>query len=177
MSQLTDRLERDLQEIAAGAQPSPSAWESISARLGDDEAPDVELVLAPSTVRSKRRTWITAVAAAAAVFLVVAASIAVLTSIGDDHSSPTADPAAATAGAAAALSFSRLNARRRAFCISTAVPYLSSWRMDTAFKITSDIAFDTSGLSSFRGRIGSGFPPSSASARVRASGGIVFDSI
>ena len=35
MSRLTDRLERDLREIAAGAHPSPSAWESIVARLGD----------------------------------------------------------------------------------------------------------------------------------------------
>ena len=32
MSRLTDRLERDLREIATGAQPSPSAWESILAR-------------------------------------------------------------------------------------------------------------------------------------------------
>ena len=35
MSKLTDRLERDLREIAAGAHPSPSARESIVARLDD----------------------------------------------------------------------------------------------------------------------------------------------
>ena len=55
MNQLTDRLERDLGEIAAGAHPSPSAWESIVPRLGDDEASRFAFVLAPSPDRSKRR--------------------------------------------------------------------------------------------------------------------------
>ena len=55
MSRLTDRLERDLREIAAGAHPSPSAWESIAARLGDDAEPEVARVLAPSPDRSRSR--------------------------------------------------------------------------------------------------------------------------
>ena len=63
MSQLTDRLERDLREIAAGAHPSPSAWESIAARLGDDGESEVALMLAPAPGTSKRPVWL-AVAAA-----------------------------------------------------------------------------------------------------------------
>ena len=82
MSQLTDRLERDLREIAAGAHPSPSAWESIVARLGDDGESEVALVLAPAPDRSKRRVWL---AVAAAALVVIVGSIAVLTRAGDDH--------------------------------------------------------------------------------------------
>jgi hypothetical protein len=88
MSQLTDRLERDLREIAAGAHPSPSAWESIVARLDDDAEPEVAVMLAPGPDRSKRPLWI---AVAAAVLVVVLGSIAVLTRDGDDHSISTAD--------------------------------------------------------------------------------------
>lgn len=89
MSRLTDRLERDLREIAAGAHPSPSAWVATVARLGDDEEPEVALVLAPAPDRSRRRAWITAAAAA---FVVIAGSIAVLARAGDDNSTSTADP-------------------------------------------------------------------------------------
>jgi hypothetical protein len=94
MSQLTDRLERDLREIAAGAHPSPSAWESIVARLGDDAESEVALVLAPAPDRSKHPVWI---AVAAASLVVITGSIAVLvTRAGDDHSISTADPDATT---------------------------------------------------------------------------------
>jgi hypothetical protein len=96
MSRLTDRLERDLGEIAARAHPSPSAWESIVARLGEDEAPEVALLPAPSPGRSRRRTWITAAAAAAAVFVVIAGAIAVLTRVGDDHSTAPTDQSPTT---------------------------------------------------------------------------------
>lgn len=89
MSRLTGRLERDLREIAAGAHPSPSAWESIATRLGDDAEAEVALLLAQSPHRSKRRAWITAAAAA---FVVITGSIAVLTRVGDDHSISPADP-------------------------------------------------------------------------------------
>jgi hypothetical protein len=83
VSRLTDRLERDLREVAAGAHPSPSAWESIAARLGDDEGSEPGLVLAPAPGRSKRPVW---PAIAAAALVVIIGSIAVLTRVGDDHS-------------------------------------------------------------------------------------------
>ena len=86
MSQLTDRLERDLHEIAAGAHPSSSAWAAIEARLGEDEAPEVDLVVLRPSARSKRRVWITAAAAA---FVVIAGAIAVLTRAGDSPSTTT----------------------------------------------------------------------------------------
>ena len=92
MSRLTDRLERDLREIAAGADPSPSAWASIVARLGEDEATEIAL-LAPSRDRSSRRAWITAAAAA---FVVIAGAIAVLTRAGDDHPTTPADQSPTT---------------------------------------------------------------------------------
>lgn len=87
MSQLTNRLERDLREVAAGAQPSPSAWESILARLDDDTGSDFALVLARAPQRPKRPAWL---AVAAAAVVVVIGSIAVLTRAGDDQSISTA---------------------------------------------------------------------------------------
>ena len=93
MSKLTDRLERDLREIAAGAHPSPSARESIVARLDDAGESGFELVLAPSPSRSKRRAWITAAAAA---FVVIAGAIAVLSRAGDDHSTAPVDQSPTT---------------------------------------------------------------------------------
>ncbi len=94
MSQLTDRLERDLREIAAGAHPSPSAWESISSRLGDDAEAEGKIVLAPNPNTSRRPIWI---AAAAAVVLIAAGSVAVLDARrGGDDSLSSADISAAT---------------------------------------------------------------------------------
>lgn len=88
MSRLTDRLEHDLREIAAGARPSASAWESITARL--DENAGLEVPLRPSVGidRSKRPFWL--LAAAAALF-VITASVAVFASVSDDPSVSTAD--------------------------------------------------------------------------------------
>src|SRR4029453_6703747 len=96
MSRLTDRLERGLGEIAARAHPSPSAWESIVARLGEDEAPEVALLPAPSPGGARGRPWIPAAAAAAAVFVVIAGAIAVLTRVGDDHSTAPTDQSPTT---------------------------------------------------------------------------------
>jgi hypothetical protein len=94
MSRLTNRLERDLREIAGGADPSPSAWESIVARLGEDgEAEDHALVLAPASNRPKYRAWITAAAAA---FVVIAGAIAVLSRAGDDPSTAPVDQSPTT---------------------------------------------------------------------------------
>ena len=87
MSQLTDRLERDLREIAADADPSPSAWASIASRLGEDVEPEL-LALPPIANRSSRRAWITAAAAA---FVVLAGAIAVLTRAADDDPPATVD--------------------------------------------------------------------------------------
>ena len=87
MSRLTDRLERDLREVAAGAQPSPSAWESIAARLDDSPEPEVAVVLAPTPTRSTRPVWL----AAAAALVVIAGSVAALSMAGDDESISAAD--------------------------------------------------------------------------------------
>ncbi len=89
MNQLRDRLERDLREIAAGAHPSPSAWESILARLDDDAEPEVILVLAPAPNRSKRPVWL---AVAAAALVVIIGSIAVVPRAVDDQTTSPADP-------------------------------------------------------------------------------------
>lgn len=88
MSQLTDRLERDLREVAAGAHPSPSAWASIEARLGDEAGPEVALVLAPTRNRSKRPVWL---AVAAVVLAVIVGSIAALTGGGDERDQTVVD--------------------------------------------------------------------------------------
>ena len=82
MSKLTDRLERDLREVAAGAQPSPSAWESIEARLGGDG--DLEPATLVTLERSgqKRPVW---AAVAAAALVAIVGSIAVVTRAGDDQ--------------------------------------------------------------------------------------------
>lgn len=83
MSRLTDRLERDLREVAAGAQPSPSAWESIVARLDDDAEPAVALSLAPVSTLPRRPVWLVLAAAA---LVVIIGSVAVLSMPGDDRS-------------------------------------------------------------------------------------------
>jgi len=88
MNKLTARLERDLREVAAGAQPSPSAWASIEARLDDGAEPEPALVLPLARETQKRPVW-SAVAAAA--LLAITGSIAVLTRAGDDHSSFAAE--------------------------------------------------------------------------------------
>jgi hypothetical protein len=88
MSQLTDRLERDLGEVATGADPSPSAWESISARLGEEAVSEVVLLPEPSPGRSQRRAWIAAVAAT---IVLVAGAIVVLASAGGDDSTGPVD--------------------------------------------------------------------------------------
>ncbi len=96
MSQLTDRLERDLREIAAAAHPSASAWESIAARLGSERASEVTLLLAPEPVRSKRPLRI-AVAAAAAL-VVITGSVVVLSNRDPDTTDnpPDSPPPTAT---------------------------------------------------------------------------------
>jgi len=87
MSRLTDRLERDLRELAAGVDPSPSAWESIVARLGEAET-EVDHVVLGRSARSSRRAWITAAAAA---FVLIVGAIAALTRAGDDPSTSPAE--------------------------------------------------------------------------------------
>jgi hypothetical protein len=88
MSRLADRLERDLREVAAAARPSLAAWESILARLGDEEESVDAVVLAAGVGPSKRPHWPAAVAAALAL---IVGSIAVLTTAGDDRSHFAAD--------------------------------------------------------------------------------------
>ncbi len=93
MTRLTNRLEADLREIADRADPSPSAWESILARLDDEAASEVELVPVRSPGRPRRPLWL---AAAAAALVLITGSIAVLIRVGDDESISTADGDPAT---------------------------------------------------------------------------------
>ena len=83
MSRLAARLERELSQVAAGARPSPSAWESIVARLDTDPASDLPLLPAPTPGPSKRAVWLASVAAA---LVVIGAAIAGLAPTGDDQS-------------------------------------------------------------------------------------------
>lgn len=89
MSRLTDRLERNLHEVAAAADPSPSAWKAIAARLDHDGDSGPPLAPASAFDGSKRSVW---PVAAAAALLVVAGSAIVLTRVGDDQSISTAGP-------------------------------------------------------------------------------------
>ena len=95
MNELTDRLERDLREIAAAAHPSPSAWASIASRLGDDGASELELVLesAPTPARSRRIVWLTA---AAATIVVIIGLVAVFATRAGDDVVPATAPDTAT---------------------------------------------------------------------------------
>jgi hypothetical protein len=88
MSRLAARLERDLSEVAAGAHPSPSAWESIVRRLDTDAGSELALLPARTPGPSKRAVWLAAVAAA---LVVIAGSIAVLATTDDDQTIDTAD--------------------------------------------------------------------------------------
>ena len=135
MSQLTDRLERDLRELAAGAHPSPSAWESIVARLGDDGESEVALVLAPDPDRSKRPLW--NAVAAAALIVAIAGSIAVLTGPGDDQIS-TADPDATTPSVAPPSTATDV-------VPTTTAPFVGNW-----------VSTDTDGSSQTMEIVGSG---------------------
>jgi hypothetical protein len=89
MSELTDRLDRDLREIAARAHPSASAWDSIVARLTDDPAPEVAPLSPTVRRRSTRRAWLAGAVAAA--LLLVGGAVAVLAGGGDDDTISTVD--------------------------------------------------------------------------------------
>jgi hypothetical protein len=86
MTRLTNRLERDLQEIAAGADPSPSAWESIVARL-DDDAAEVAVLPRVDAKVTRRRRW----PAVAAAVVAIAGATAWFVGLGDDQPVSTVD--------------------------------------------------------------------------------------
>ena len=90
MSGLTDRLERDLREIAAGADPSPSAWNSVMAQLGDVGESEVALVIAPAPERWKRSVRIAV--AAAALVVITASAAAFFTADRDATTDPSDTP-------------------------------------------------------------------------------------
>src|SRR4029079_1740381 len=107
MSELTDRLERDLREIAAGAAPSPSAWDSIAARLGNDVESEVELFFPPVRARSKRIGWI--MAAAAAIVVIIGLVAAFSTTASDGDVVPLKDPDGTTSPSIAPASTAALS--------------------------------------------------------------------
>jgi hypothetical protein len=96
MSQLSDRLARDLREIAAGADPSPAAWDSIVSRLANDEHTSEVLVLAPTPTKPRRPVRL---AVAAASVVVIAGSVAMLAArdADVDDTSPIANTSPPTA--------------------------------------------------------------------------------
>jgi len=98
MSDLAERLTRDLREIADHATPAPGAWEHIRARLGDGSSdPDTHemevVMLSPNRQRPKARMWIL-VGVAAAVVLGITATVIALTR-DDETPIATADTQAA----------------------------------------------------------------------------------
>lgn len=80
MSRLTDRLERDLAEIAGRAAPSPAAWDTIRRRIGtpEDEMETKIVMLSPEAgVRDhRRRAWLVAGAAALLAILAIGLALA-----------------------------------------------------------------------------------------------------
>jgi hypothetical protein len=97
MSDLAERLTRDLHEIAGRAAPSPDAWESILARLDDTESnPESHemevLMLSPNRQSPRTRNWMLATAAAV---VIVAAVAVIVVATNDDEPLATADTQAA----------------------------------------------------------------------------------
>ena len=89
MSRFTDMLERDLEVIADRATPSPDAWESIRARIDEQEPiQETEIVMLTENTLTSRR-WPLVAAAAAAVALAIGAIA--LVNRGDTEELP-ADP-------------------------------------------------------------------------------------
>lgn len=79
MNDLTQRLDRELREIAAAARPSQTAWDSITARLGGEAESEVVTPIALGRRRpteSKRPAWFAAVAASIVVIVGLVAMLA-----------------------------------------------------------------------------------------------------
>ena len=99
MSRFSERLERDLTQIADRAAPSSTAWESIRRRI-DAAAPEPEteiIMLSPGhdLPERHRRTWL--LASAAALVAVLAVGLAVVTRSGDGEEPATTEVPAPTA--------------------------------------------------------------------------------
>ena len=96
MNRLEHRIERDLRQIADRATPFPDAWNSILARIADqDPNTETEIIMlteadTPTSTPTRTRRWLM-LAAAAAVIALVVAGIALVNNTDDDESpSPTA---------------------------------------------------------------------------------------
>ena len=73
MTRFTDRVTRDLHQIADHSTPSSTAWDSIRTRIDEqtDQPPTMEVVmLSPDRNDSPKRGWMLAAAAVAALALV-----------------------------------------------------------------------------------------------------------
>lgn len=89
MSRFTDRVERDLTQIADHATPSSTAWESIQRRIAEQDTtePTMEVImLAPDPDKPRRRTPMLLLAGAALIAAV--AIVAGLLVSGDDSDEP-----------------------------------------------------------------------------------------
>ena len=84
MTRFTDRVTRDLHQIADRSTPSSTAWESIRTRIDEQtHQPTMEVImLSPDHNTEPKRGWMLAAAAVAA--LVVAGLVFVMTRSGDD---------------------------------------------------------------------------------------------
>ncbi len=93
MTRFTDRVTRDLHQIADRSTPSPTAWDSIRTRIGEQtDQPTMEVImLSPDRNDPPRRGWMLA-AAAGTVILIGGLVFAVTRS--DDDTTPADTPTA-----------------------------------------------------------------------------------
>lgn len=96
MKRFTNRVTRDLGQIADRATPSPTAWEKIQQRIDEQtDEPTMEVIMLdpdrkPSTTRPK--PWLMVTAAAAAVLIIVGIVVAASGSDDEGGQVTTVDP-------------------------------------------------------------------------------------
>ncbi len=93
MTRFTDRVTRDLGQIADRATPSPTAWESIQHRIDEQADPSTMevIMLSPDRNDSPKRGWM--LAAAAGVIILIG-GLVFATTRSDDDTVPADTPQA-----------------------------------------------------------------------------------
>ena len=95
MTRFTDRVTRDLHQIADRSTPSSTAWDSIRTRIDEqpDQPPTMEVImLSPDRNNSPKRGWMLAAAAVAGLALV--GGLVFATTRSDDDTVPADTPTA-----------------------------------------------------------------------------------